>query len=233
MLIKVAVPTNDFHITGYLLGLPAAAELSFDAMMRLLNSALTCHSINCMCPLLARPMARQLSSDMIQMLRTACLPGSAGYTAQLCQLPEAQSNSTSELVQVLEAAVKSPWCLEELLQLPGAKQLSCDVAAWLLLHVTGDNGGWICAQSVCDAPADQQLSSQEVLQLLRAAVERDNGCALTCICELPAAQQLSSSSMAQLVDLAAEKGYDECFQSLGVWYHSCLQGHVTCPVPTG
>jgi hypothetical protein len=70
-------------------------------------------------------MAGQLSSDMVaQLLQAACTLGNK-HTALLCGLPAADSISTSQLVQLLEVAVKVPGCAEELLRLPGAAQLRC------------------------------------------------------------------------------------------------------------
>jgi hypothetical protein len=68
--------------------------------------------------------------------------------------------------------------------------------------------------SIRALPAAQQLSSQKVLQLLQAAVELGNACAVTRICELPGAKQLCSSSMAQLEEMAAGKGHQDCLQAL-------------------
>jgi hypothetical protein len=68
-LIEAALLDESFIVPAfllhYLLRLPAAAQLSIDAVDRLLNAALACKYPDCMRLLLAHPMATQLSSDMV------------------------------------------------------------------------------------------------------------------------------------------------------------------------
>jgi hypothetical protein len=49
-LLNVAVKQSRYTITAYLLGMPAAAQLSIDALVRLLDLALTCNSHECTGP---------------------------------------------------------------------------------------------------------------------------------------------------------------------------------------
>jgi hypothetical protein len=67
-------------------------------------------------------------------------------------------------------------------------QLQCGAASeWLLLQATADMSGWSCTRIVCALPAAEQLSSQQVLQLLQAAV--DLGDVTFVICRSKAAVQ--------------------------------------------
>jgi hypothetical protein len=125
-MIEEALLDQSFAVPAFLvhslLRLPAAAQLSITAMVRLLNAALACKYPDCMRLLLAHPMARQLSSDVVaQLLQAACTQGKVWYTAQLCRLPAAANISNTKLVSLLEAAAGNPQCVEELLRLPGAK----------------------------------------------------------------------------------------------------------------
>jgi hypothetical protein len=134
-LIELALQNNRCVFTAHLLELPAAAQLSIDAMLRLTTSVLTCHGCDlyqgCMCCLLAHPMARQLGgSKVAQLLQKACARRCEVSTEQLCALPAAAGISTSRLVQILEAAVTTKYCVRALLRLPGAKQLNCDEIQW-------------------------------------------------------------------------------------------------------
>jgi hypothetical protein len=136
-----------------------AGQLSVYTMVQFLNAALTRHDSDpfqdCMYLLLAHPVARQLSSDMVaQLLQTACTQGNGTCTAMLCELPAAASISSSQLVPLFEAAVNSPMSVQALLQLQNAKQLSRDVEGGMVAAAVSRGHSVVaCAQSVCIWPA--------------------------------------------------------------------------------
>jgi hypothetical protein len=89
--------------------------------------------------------------------------------------PAAQHLSSAEVGQLLQAAVrqeevgKATHCIDGLLQLPQAQQLSADVMIELLLSaMKGDRKGWRLA--LFELQAAQQVSSEHVVQLMEAAV---------------------------------------------------------------
>jgi hypothetical protein len=200
-----------------LMQLPAAAQLTFDAVVRLLDSALMCHACHCRSRKLVRPVKEQLTPDIVvQLLQTAmnvervncCPPWHATFS--LYTLPAAAHISAEVLAQLLGAAFTASdrWRNDDtgryLCRLPSAKLLSSDTVAQLLLQAAGRRGE-TSVHSVCKLPAAQQLSSPVVYQLLRKAVEHGNGGPLRSFCELPGAKQLCSSSIAELDRMAAGK----------------------------
>jgi hypothetical protein len=58
---------------------------------------------------------------------------------------------------------------------------------------------------LCILPAAQQPSSQDVLQLLEAAVQRGSASSILALCKLPAAKTFSKKAVAGLLQAAAAK----------------------------
>uniref|UniRef100_A0A383V6A8 Uncharacterized protein n=1 Tax=Tetradesmus obliquus TaxID=3088 RepID=A0A383V6A8_TETOB len=151
-----------------------------------------------------------------------------GHTADLLQLAMNCSNhgTSSTVIQCLPAtvaaaALNEPGVVRKLLLPTAARHHSAAVQhmaglPWMQQHVDAATLKAALAQlltaehfedvlvNLCWLPAAQQLSSEEVQQLLQAAVER--GCAPAQLCELPAAAGITSDATLQLLQAAVSKG---------------------------
>jgi hypothetical protein len=111
---------HDLHFMPLLLKLPAAANLTCEQIVRVLNATLassTCSSV---------------------------------FTMALCEVPAAQHLSDEEVLQLLEAAVASSdvMCLIPLCQLPAATHLSSEHVLQLL-EAASSSGKTLCTAALC------------------------------------------------------------------------------------
>jgi hypothetical protein len=96
-----------------------------------------------------------------------------------------------------------PASLAEMLRASSAQQLSTNAVMALLLAAVQSQ---CCVEQLRELPAAQQLRSDEVLQLLQAAVAQDSTSITDRLFELPAAQQFGGDMVAQLLETAISKG---------------------------
>jgi hypothetical protein len=165
------------------------------------------------------PALRQLGqAELAQLLLAAADTENVGVIRSIRASwsrwsTDARQLSSAAVLPALEAAVKrNTWCLQELLQLPAAKQISGEELAQLIqTAVLCDKSSRLDA--LCKLPAAQQLSSAAVEQLLLAALQHVKAAAVPLLCRLPAAQQLGEK-MRQLRQLAEQLKCDECVQML-------------------
>jgi 4-hydroxy-L-threonine phosphate dehydrogenase PdxA len=88
-----------------------------------------------------------------------------------------------------------------------------------------------CVEQLCKLPAVQQLSSNQVVQMLKAAVSHCHAALVEQLCKLPAAKRLSSEAMTQLLQAAQQLG-DES-RSLCIAPLQCLLAAATKAQQTG
>jgi hypothetical protein len=148
--------------------------------------------------LLPRSLAERLpSSDTMKSVRL------------LCGLQAAEQLSSSDMQQVLLAAVKhgAHLIVEVLGGLKAAEQMSSsDMQPVLLAAAELDRPAFM--EALCGLPAAKQISSSDLQPALLAAAKRGRDCfgkigSLHALCKLPAAQQISGSDLHLQVPLAA------------------------------
>jgi hypothetical protein len=209
--------------------LPAAGQLSSEAVVRLLRIAIPMRSFLAIEQLCSLAGAQQLSSLQIAGLLGAFAQGGNNAPAvvwclaPILQLPAVAAPSSDACVEFLEAVVKQePSSLNtlgsrgshthatiamvgRLLTLPAAAELSNSQVAQLLT-AAAVNGSSACLSCMLRmAPTAMiagRLSSEMLSQVLQQAVERGSEPCSMLLCELPAAQQLSCESMEGLLAAA-------------------------------
>jgi hypothetical protein len=223
-LIQAAVESKQYNCLvgpeggAGLLSLSAAQRMSTSTFQALLHTAMQAGAEDTEEPPYQLPVQHscELEQEEEQLAAAAehsdeeRAPHHAGWFELLATLPAAQHLSSAEVGQLLQAAVrqeevgKATHCIDGLLQLPQAQQLSADVMISLLLSaMNGDRSGWRLA--LFKLQAAQQLSSEHVVQLMEAAVpqgtRRRAHWAVQQLWCLPAAQQISGSILPQLLQL--------------------------------
>jgi hypothetical protein len=173
-------PSPYFMTVRYLCRLPEAAQLSVEAVSRLLLAAVDgCNTSD--------PYATHALTVM-----------------ELCRLSAAANLSSEALFQVLQVAVVRSGVPEGLYMLPAAQQLRSDQAYQLLLaaitSLDSDEPYWGLPREFYQLPAVQQLSSEQVQQLLQAAVAAS--IVSTQLFQLPAAADISGEAVLELLHAA-------------------------------
>jgi hypothetical protein len=214
--------------------LPVAAELSTDAVTRLLLAAYEECQYDAGRFFCELNVAQQLSSDQTEgLLHMLMQTGSRvahdisstwEFWQAVYRLPGAMQLDSSAVVRLLRTAI----CMddadasEDLVELPAAADISsADVAS--LLHEAfaepADVGIAYATLDIMQIPAFQQLNSAEVAQLLHAAAQHYSDGdetreykGLTSLCELAAAQELSSEQVLQPLQLVVHS--DVCTEAL-------------------
>jgi hypothetical protein len=108
-------------------------------------------------------------------------------------------------------AMMETW--ELLCNLPAAQQLSSQAAQRVILALTSasvDPDYEQLPSEFYSLPGVQQLSNDQVMQLLAADPEHTSCYCIEELCQLPAAQQLSGEQVAQLLVPAAQQGCSLC-----------------------
>ncbi|KAF6252214.1 hypothetical protein COO60DRAFT_545387 [Scenedesmus sp. NREL 46B-D3] len=188
----------------------------------------------CMASTCELPGAMHLSSHAVtRLLHTALTVDSVMYcfmdAEQLCRLPAATAISSADVASLLQAAFLKPPSqtadngIEDLMHsLPAYSQLNSTQVAQLLRAAAerccssssnDDFEGYIVFTSLCELPAAQQLSTEQVLQPLKVVAPHNARCTKA-LCQLPAAQQLSSEAVAQLLQAAVKGSSMQCFEML-------------------
>jgi hypothetical protein len=172
-----------------ILGLPAGHELNKAAIVQLLQAAMLVNNAGCVGKLCSLPAAKQLSSDDLECV----LMAAAGRESVALYCDE----TASAMLEFVN------WFL----QLPLAQQLSSSTLSVIVAKVVQHRG--FCslkdAELFCRLPEAEQLSSSEVLDLLKVLVGQVEGDSTTdraveLLCKLPSAQQLSTSNVIHLLE---------------------------------
>lgn len=164
--------------------LPAARQLSPDAVAAQMCAAAELQRPRCFAPLCQLPAAQQLTSHSIpRLLQVAVQQYSVDGTWATCSLPAAQSVGSSDIVELLRTSLAAKLSrsrsvrtmVAALCQLPGARQITrADLALLLPAAVdydgkSGDDSQGTCTAALCALPAAVQLSGDAVRRLLDAA----------------------------------------------------------------
>uniref|UniRef100_A0A383V5Y1 Uncharacterized protein n=1 Tax=Tetradesmus obliquus TaxID=3088 RepID=A0A383V5Y1_TETOB len=168
-----------------LLPLPAADQLSTDAVVRLLRAVIQAPDAFAVLSLLRRlPATRQLSTGHVESLLQACMQEVAAHQS---------SSSSSSSRRGCAPQKYSPYrVFESLIQMPAARQLNSSAALQL-------NSS---AALQLNSSAALQLNSSAALQLLHTAIATDGCDFLGALCALPAAASISSEGVASLLQAA-------------------------------
>lgn len=158
-----------------LLGLPAAQQLSSEAVAGLVQAAVA-HD-HCVDTLLKLPAAQVMNATALGQLLLLVVNTSTGckwpkVTCQLLRLPAAQQLSGDLLGQLLEAALQNR---------------------------TGDE--WLVGrflEGLVGLPGAHHISSSSMERLLQRSTAHDQQSTFQLLVNLPAAQQLSRASVARL-----------------------------------
>jgi hypothetical protein len=197
---------------GYLRQLVDATVL--EAMLRRL--LMHHNSVDCSTALLRLPAAKQLSSNaVLQLLYIAVTDKelAGGYfTHLMCQLPGAQQLDRQAVLQLLQAAVQHDSEVSYLMQLPAA-QLIDGEAVMQLLHSAMRLGSFV-PHELCTWSAADQLSADQAMQLLQAAVQDGRFPDTVSLVTLQGAKDLSSEQLLQLLERAVQNSSDECTDAL-------------------
>jgi hypothetical protein len=219
---KRAVSYGMTLLCAHLMHLPAAAELSTEQVMQLIQKAALFNNAPAMRSFAISKITGRLSSEMVlQTLQTVVEAGGGACTEALCLLPAAQQLGREAVVQLLQAAA-DPLCTASLCQLPAAQQLSSEAVTRLLQAAEGG----MCTASLCHLPAARKLSCEAVAELLTTAVKKSGpgpcqdrssrlhaGC-ISSLFLLPVTQEFCSATVARLLHAAAVHGSIECTISL-------------------
>lgn len=132
------------------------------------------------------PAASRLdSSALTHLLHAAVETGSARYVDSMCALLAAAGTSSLALMQLL------------LHSMPSTAPVHHPLLKLVMRH-----------------PAAEQLSSSELAQLMRDAVQRGASAAVAGLCRKQAAGQLSSGDLLQLLTLAVQRSSSGCVRQL-------------------
>jgi hypothetical protein len=208
--------------------LPAAAQLSSKPLEQLLSAAITAaldhssaaarsaaRSVTAADPamsagwaaaaqaVVSMPAAGDINADtMLKLVVKAVEQGSVSIVQQLATSKSLQKLNRDTLVSLLQLAVRQQQleCLQVLLQLRGAdSSLSAGQTAQLLQDSIGSDDSRMVAV-LCGMQSAQLLDQQEVLELLRAAVNGKSLAAIVPLCKLQAAAKLSAPFVVGLID---------------------------------
>jgi hypothetical protein len=160
------------------------------------------------------PAAQRFSSSFVtQMLQAAVQHKAAECAAALCALPQLRSISADVLEPLLQSAVagKNMELAQHLAGLPAAAHIcfSSEMMVQMLQAAVtqgGNRNSVSFVERLCRRTAASELSSNQVEQLLCAAVEQGKGndwCTAP-LCDLPGAKQLSSEAVARLLQAAVQ-----------------------------
>lgn len=206
--------------------LSAGRQLGSAAVANLLQTALQQGQQGCVDRLLEFLAAAQLSADMVAQLLHALLKCSLAeptrVATQLCGLVAAQHLSSTTAEQLLHAAIKQNGgshhsaCVEPLVGLPAAGELSSDSALLLALAAVQHKSVG-CYRWLSMLPGVGQLDSAALELAIEEALDEESGEGTAFLCDLPGAAQLSTDAVARLLSLALERN------------HSLYQRLVTLP----
>jgi hypothetical protein len=148
---------------------------------------------------------------VLQLLQTAAEQGSVLYW--LCMLPGAAGISSESVLGLMQTAIaRSSRCFHSLCGLQGAADLGMEQKFTLLMACVQNKSTQsqsIVKAALCNQHmrAGEQLSSEQLMQLLWAAVESghaaSNGCTFELI-SVPAAEQLVEQQVIKLLTEAVK-----------------------------
>uniref|UniRef100_A0A383VMT6 Uncharacterized protein n=1 Tax=Tetradesmus obliquus TaxID=3088 RepID=A0A383VMT6_TETOB len=212
--------------------LPAAAQLSSNAVRELLHVAARKGSVGCLQRLLGLAGARGLSGSVLflaGLLQTAVENGNYLCMMHLCELPAVQLICSSTLTRLLAAATAaaaaqtaegkedaakcSAICMHYMFGLPAAQGLGGGVLVAPLQLATEVQLEY-CMKRLCSLPAAAQLAGSVVVAAMQATVVSGGLAVLRHLCLLPAAQQLGARVLGSLLLAAARMGHHSCVKPL-------------------
>jgi hypothetical protein len=179
-------------------------------------SEMLCHdgTVQLLCSLSA---AVQLTDTALaSLLVEATMRGANVAVEQLCKLAGAQQMSSKVVVSVLEGCMEAcmlsgqhaqnAHILEHILYLPAARKLSSSIVVQLLfkaieLDVSNTYTRDLCVRRLCQLPAGDDISNEEMVQLLLAVFNRQqlSNDILLCVFALSAVERLSCADVQQLM----------------------------------
>uniref|UniRef100_A0A383VK59 Uncharacterized protein n=1 Tax=Tetradesmus obliquus TaxID=3088 RepID=A0A383VK59_TETOB len=230
LLLGFLVKEDDnAHSIKALRELPVAAQLSSDAVCRLLLAAAQNPEADMTVALLCElDGAKHMTSHSMAGLLAALVESSADSSESdqevdihvdsmscICALPSALALGCSTIMQLLRSCCAASWCCSclefvcavQLSKLPVAKELDLEEAMQRMIAAI-EEGDSSTARSLTYMPAAQSISSGQLLQLLTAAVQQPSWSSCNVadrLCQLPAAQQRSSGQLLQLLTAAVQQ----------------------------
>uniref|UniRef100_A0A383W436 Uncharacterized protein n=1 Tax=Tetradesmus obliquus TaxID=3088 RepID=A0A383W436_TETOB len=112
------------HLCRHLCSLPGAQQLSRDAVVHLLQTAIANGRLNAVEDACKLPASREISSEVLAQLVEAAVRQDKGGVGALCALPAAQQLTSTFLMQLLQADMQQRGSnILDLCKLPGVQQL--------------------------------------------------------------------------------------------------------------
>jgi hypothetical protein len=170
------------------------------------------------------PAAMQLKDTAVaSLLVEATMRGANVAVEQLCKLASAQQMSSKVVVSVFDGCVaacrhsspqsQNTHVMEHIVDLPAARHLGSSVVVQLLLKAIGlDVSNTytrdLCVRRLCQLPAADDISNDEMVQLLLAVFNRQQlpNDILLCLFALSAVERLSCAEVQQLMCAAVQCG---------------------------
>jgi hypothetical protein len=195
--------------------LPAAAQLSSDAIAQLLVTAAELCRRDWFVQVAAEPAAAELSSEQVGNVLLAVLQQAQhwGSMVKFVEFDYVYLGGHQQQMRPIVTWEGREWGVEGYMsalgRLPGAAGISSSVMGSLLLSavlLTNWRGlGELSVDVMCALPEARNLSSDHMVQLLKAGFHQDKDAAAR-LCQVPAFKQLSESDVEELLLAAAECG---------------------------
>ena len=211
-LLRLAVTVCRIDMQWWLLGLPAAKQLSAEAVAQLLLLAISSRQEDAAVWLLELPGAQLLTAAALSTLMVAAISHEMLYIlSQLTCIPAAQQLAGEMLTQPLgasiawEAATLKHVILWYLWELPGVQLLTAGEVQQLLkgvLTARGAAAATAAAGQLLQLPAVKDLTADQVRELLQLAARAKTTTVLQALLELPVAEQVLASAVAELLSAA-------------------------------
>jgi hypothetical protein len=219
-LLQTAIEKDSRGCAQMLCGLPGAQEVSSSMLVQLLRAAVKCSS-GCFCYLYELPAADDISKKhAMQLFLLAFQVKNSSATDCLIDLPAMALSGPQDVLQLMLAAAEHRFGdgLSMLCGLTTADHLnSSDLAEVLVLIAMQQSFAPDCLREPRDLqalPAASQLTSEQIAQILAAAVQLDNHVCMQAMCGWRAAMNLDNSQIMPLLGAALELGHDNCARFL-------------------
>ena len=204
-LLRLAVRAYSVDQRQWLLSLPAAKQLSAEAVDQLLQLAMSKGQIGAAVWLLQLPGAQLLTAGALSsLLVTATSCGVLHNLSQLMCIPAEQQLAGELLMRPLEASIGSANFGGGLWALPGVQLLTASEVQQLLSRALarGEAVAAAAIKKLVQLPAMRELAADQVKELMQLAVRAESSAVLQVLLELPVAEQVLGSAVAELLSAA-------------------------------
>jgi hypothetical protein len=215
-LLQTAIEKDSRECAQTLCCLPAAQDVSSSMLVQLLRAAVKCSS-GCFCYLYELPAADDISKKhAMQLFSLSFQAKNSSATDCLIDLPAMALCEPQDVLQLMLAAAEHRFGdgLSMLCGLSIADHLSSsDLAEVLVLIAMQQGFAPDCLRNAGDLqalPAASQLTSEQMAQILAAAVQLDNFACLQALCGWQAAMILDNLQIMPLLAAALQLGHDDC-----------------------